>query len=60
MIHYDKRDRPYDANAGPIRNAPMVEAGAGMCVAFHRAISASKGTKDCVRRATQAGEARLR
>jgi len=55
VIRYDKRNRPYNANAGPIRNAEMVAAGAEMCLAFHRAISASKGTKDCARRAIEAG-----
>ena len=54
-IRYDSRGRAYNANAGPIRNAEMVAAGAGMCLAFHRAISASKGTKDCARRAIEAG-----
>ena len=39
----------------PIRNAEMVAAGAEMCLAFHRAISSSKGTKDCARRALAAG-----
>jgi hypothetical protein len=29
----------------------MVAAGAGMCVAFHRVLRQSRGTKDCVRRA---------
>src|SRR4051812_10496453 len=43
VIRYDKRTRPYNANAGPIRNAEMVAAGAKMCLAFHRAISSSKG-----------------
>jgi hypothetical protein len=33
----------------------MVAAGAEMCLAFHRAISASKGTKDCARRAIAKG-----
>jgi hypothetical protein len=33
----------------------MVDAGAEMCLAFHRAISSSKGTKDCARRAIAAG-----
>ncbi len=49
-IRYDKRNRPYNANAGPVRNAEMVAAGAEMCLAFHRAIGVSKGTKDCTRR----------
>jgi hypothetical protein len=33
----------------------MVAAGADMCVAFHRFLSGSKGTNDCVRRAIEAG-----
>jgi hypothetical protein len=45
----------YNANAGPIRNGEMVAAGAGMCVAFHRFLRQSRGTKDCVRRAIEAG-----
>src|SRR3954451_6153310 len=55
VIRYDKRNRPYNANAGPIRNAEMVAVGAEMDLAFHRALSASKGTKDCARRAIAAG-----
>lgn len=55
VIRYDKRNRPYNANAGPIRNQTMVDDGAEMCLAFHRAISSSKGTKDCARRALAAG-----
>lgn len=55
VIRYDKRNRPYNANAGPIRNAEMVATGADLCVALHRAISASKGMKDCARRAIAAG-----
>jgi hypothetical protein len=41
--------------AGPIRNQEMVDAGAARCLAFHRAISASKSTKGCCRQAIQAG-----
>lgn len=55
VIRHDKQGRAYNANAGPIRNAEMVAAGADLCLAFHRAISASKGTKDCARRAIEAG-----
>jgi hypothetical protein len=55
VLRYDTRNRPYNANAGPIRNQAMVDAGAAMSLAFHRAISASKGTRDCVRRAIAAG-----
>jgi hypothetical protein len=55
LIRYDKRNRPYNANAGPVRNAKMVAAGDDMCLAFPRAISASKETKDCVRRGIAAG-----
>jgi hypothetical protein len=36
-------------------NAEMVAAGAGMCVALHRFLRQSRGTKDCVRRAIEAG-----
>jgi copper homeostasis protein CutC len=41
--------------AGPVRNAAMVAAGADLCIALHRSIEASKGTKDCVRQALAAG-----
>lgn len=54
VIRYDKRNRPYNANMGPIRNAEIVAAGAEMCLAFHRAISASQGTKVCAGRAIKA------
>jgi hypothetical protein len=33
----------------------MVAAGAQMCIAFHRRLAYSRGTKDCVRRALEAG-----
>jgi hypothetical protein len=33
----------------------MVAAGAKMCIAFHRLLTESHGTKDCVRRAIEAG-----
>ena len=49
------RTHTFNANAGPIRNAEMVALGAEMCLAFHRAIAASRGTKDCARRALAAG-----
>jgi hypothetical protein len=55
VIKYDRRKHPYNANAGPERNAEMVAAGADLCVAFHRFLAGSKGTKDCVRRAIVAG-----
>jgi hypothetical protein len=41
--------------AGPIRNAAMVSKGAGLCIAVHRFLMNSKGTKDCVRQALAAG-----
>jgi hypothetical protein len=41
--------------AGPARNREMVQAGADLCVAFHRTIETSKGTKDCIRQALAAG-----
>jgi hypothetical protein len=55
IIRRDKSGRAYNANDGPVRNAEMVAAGAGMCVAFHRSLAWSRGTKDCVRRAIRAG-----
>lgn len=54
--------RPFQANrqalgklAGQTRNREMVEAGADLCIALHRAIQTSKRTKDCVRQALAAG-----
>jgi hypothetical protein len=41
--------------AGPIRNEEMVCAGAGLCLAVHRFLMNSKGTKDCARKAIEAG-----
>jgi hypothetical protein len=41
--------------AGPARNREMVEAGADLCIALHRTLETSKGTKDCVRQALAAG-----
>lgn len=41
--------------AGPRRNTQMVESGATFCLAVHRDLAASKGTKDCVRKAIAAG-----
>lgn len=41
--------------AGPIRNGEMVRAGADLCIAVHRFIFNSKGTKDCARQAIEAG-----
>ena len=38
-----------------LHNREIVEAGADRCVALHRRIEASKGTKDCVRQALAAG-----
>lgn len=55
VIRHDKRGRPYNANAGPIRNAEMVALGAELCIALHRSIESSKGTRDCVARAIEAG-----
>jgi hypothetical protein len=42
-------------SAGPKRNAAMVSKGAGLCIAVHRFLMNSKGTKDCVRQALAAG-----
>ena len=41
--------------AGPARNREMVEAGTDLCIALHRSIETSNGTKDCVRQALAAG-----
>jgi hypothetical protein len=54
-LNNDSKNRPYNSNAGPVRNQEMVEGGAAICLAFHRAISLSKGTKGCCRRAIEAG-----
>jgi hypothetical protein len=39
--------------AGPTRNREMVESGADLCIALHRSIETSKGTRDCVRQAAK-------
>jgi hypothetical protein len=41
--------------AGPIRNSEMVRAGSDLCIALHRFLANSRGTKDCVRQAIAAG-----
>jgi hypothetical protein len=41
--------------AGPIRNGEMVSKGADLCIAVHRFLMNSKGTKDCCRQAIAAG-----
>jgi hypothetical protein len=41
--------------AGPLRNGHMVSLGADLCIAVHRNILESKGTKDCVIQASDAG-----
>jgi YspA, cpYpsA-related SLOG family len=41
--------------AGPARKQEMVQAGADLCVALHRSLESSRGTKDCVRQALAAG-----
>lgn len=41
--------------AGPLRNARMVALGADICLAVHRSLGESKGTKDCVKQAIRAG-----
>jgi hypothetical protein len=40
--------------AGPARNREMVQAGADLCIAIHRFLASSMGTKDCVRQALAA------
>jgi hypothetical protein len=41
--------------AGPARNRETVQAGADLCVAVHRSLASSKGTRDCVSQALGAG-----
>ena len=41
--------------AGPMRNGEMVRAGADLCIAVHRFIFNSKGTKDCPARRSRPG-----
>jgi hypothetical protein len=41
--------------AGPTRNREMVQAGADLCIALHRSIETSRGTRDCIRQAIAAG-----
>jgi hypothetical protein len=41
--------------AGPVRNKEMVDSGADLCIALHRSIAKSKGTKNCVLHALNAG-----
>ncbi len=43
----------YGASAGPRRNNEMVARGADVCLAFN--YNASKGTKQCARKAEEAG-----
>ena len=54
VVRHDRK-RPYNANAGPMRNAEMVALGADMCLALHRRIRLAKGTRDCALRAIEAG-----
>lgn len=49
------RWRELGARAGPIRNAEMVAAGAVLCLAVHRDLKGSKGTRGCVKLALAAG-----
>ena len=41
--------------AGPVRNKEMVDSAPGLCIALHRSIATSKGTKNCVLQAVKAG-----
>jgi hypothetical protein len=41
--------------AGPVRNQAMVDLGADFCIAVHRDLAGSRGTKDCVARCLKAG-----
>jgi len=45
----------YGRSAGPLRNQQMLDEGKpDIVLAFHASLAKSKGTKDMVRRATQA------
>jgi len=41
--------------AGPARNREMVESGADLCIALHRTLETSRGTRDCIKQALAAG-----
>jgi hypothetical protein len=41
--------------AGPVRNKEMVDSGADLCIALHRSIARSNGTKNCILHALNAG-----
>jgi hypothetical protein len=41
--------------AGPARSREMIQSGVDLCIALHRTLETSKGTKDCVRQALAAG-----
>ena len=49
------RERRAWVTSRGLRNREMVEAGADLCIALHRSIETSKGTKDCVGQAVAAG-----
>lgn len=49
---YPANWRVYGKAAGPVRNTAMVDAGADMCIGFHR--GGSTGTGDCVYKAREA------
>ena len=55
VIKLDRNGHPFDSAAGPRRNQLMVAKGANQCIAVHRDLKESKGTKDCVRQAIAAG-----
>jgi len=41
--------------AGPIRNREMAESHPEFCIAFHRCLARSRGTRDCVGHCIKAG-----
>jgi len=52
--HPADRDR-LGRRAGPVRNGEMIAKGAGLCLAVHKFLMNSKGTRDCCLQALAAG-----
>ena len=55
IVRHDRNGVPYDAGAGSRRNEMMIARGVDLCLAVHRNLGGSRGTKDCVRQAIGVG-----